>query len=184
MSANALVSINKIAEALLSFYGDLEDKQRLLDQSESISDFLEKEAEIKDFLIEFGFHKEYKKEVIDIMCQKLACDELLVNTLHLLVDKNLIFYISIFLSTMRTTLNRFLNIQNIYVYSSFPIVGEQKKRLEDLWSKKVYRKCVFNYLIDKSLGLGLKIQVDTYIEEFSLSSQLAKLKHEIDLAFN
>lgn len=181
--ASALTAINKIAEALLSFYEDPKDQKRLLDQTEKLIEYLEKEPDVLDFFTEFGLVKENKKEALQILCEMLSIDELFSNTLNILIDKNLIFHLSLFLSTIKSTVNKQLNVQNVFVYSSFPIIKEQKARLEKLWAKKVYRKCLFHYLIDESLGLGLKVQMDTYIEEFSLSSNMARLKLELDAVF-
>ncbi|OAL09865.1 hypothetical protein A6V39_04785 [Candidatus Mycoplasma haematobovis] len=181
--ASALVAINKISEALLSFYSENQEKQSLLDQTEKLIEFLEKEEDILAFFAEYGLDRDHKKEALKVMCEKFSIDELFSNTLNILIDKNLIFHLSLFLSTIKSTINKVLNVQNVFVYSSFPIIQEQKDRLEKLWSKKVYRKCLFHYLIDESLGLGLKVQMDTYIEEFSLSSNMARLKLQLDSVF-
>lgn len=172
--------ISKVADALISLFDSSTDKEKLLEDVDSLSEYLEKESEIADFLKSRLAEREVKCEVLDLLT-KNGVHSYLTNVLSMLVDKNLIFYLDLFLSTLRTKLQKSLKIKNIYVYSAFSIIEEQKKRIESLWKVRLNDcKCKFFYATDKSLKLGIKVQVDSYVEEFSLSSNLLNVKLKLE----
>ncbi|GCE63829.1 F0F1 ATP synthase subunit delta [Candidatus Mycoplasma haematohominis] len=171
--------VSRVADALVGLFS-INEQEKLLEEVDSLVEYFEKEREVADFLKNRLSDRDTKKEIVDLL-SKSGLHVYLVNVFYMLIDKNLISHLDLFLSTIRTKLQKNLQVRNIYVYSAFPVIADQKVRIEKLWKmRKQSSKCNFFYAIDKSLKLGIKIQEDTYVEEFSLSSNLLNVKLKLD----
>lgn len=178
-----LRSVVKISDALIDLYETKEGRERALGAVEQLQDYFEREEEVFRFLTNHFAPRETKLEVINEM-RKSGLDEYLSNALCFMVDSNLIFHLRLFCSTLRTQLQKSLNIRVIFVYSSFEISIEQKRKIEELWRKRLSKSiCEFVYVMDESLKLGIKVQVGNYVEEFTVRSNLSLIELKLDSLF-
>lgn len=180
VSAIRLAHVSKVADATFSLFEGEDEKNKLLKNVEQLQDYFENDPEVFEFLTSGMIDSNAKRDVIEIL-RNSGTEQYLVNSLLFLLDTHLSFYFGVFLSTLKTKLNEFFKFKNVYVYSCFDIVPEQKKRIEELWSKRLSSyKCTFIYLIDKSLKLGVKVQVGNYIEEFTVGANLLNIKLKLE----
>lgn len=179
-----LNSVVKISDALIEIYSEnAGQKEKAMSEVEKFRDYLEREREVFFFLTDHFVARESKIEVIEEM-RKSGMNEYLANALCFMVDNNLIFHLRLFCSTLRTRLQKSLNIKVIFVYSSFEISQDQKNRIEELWRKRLSRcTCEFVYAIDKTLKLGIKVQVGNYVEEFTVRSNLSMIELKLESLF-
>lgn len=178
-----LRSVVRISDALIDLYETKDRREKAIGEVEKLQDYLEKEGDVFAFLTDHFVPRATKLEVLKEM-RKSGLDEYLFNALCFMVDSNLIFHLRLFCSTLRTRLQRSLNIRVVFVYSSFEISKEQKKKIEELWSKRLSKSvCEFVYAIDKSLKLGVKVQVGNYVEEFTVRSNLSLIELKLDSLF-
>lgn len=176
--------LSKFIKAVLSFFGEDKSKKDLLDDVNAVCDYFENDPDIANFFISYGIRRDQKKEVLNMILKHVNTNEILNNSLNIMIDRGMSSSIRVFLNTLRSCLLDQLNIKNIFVYSSFPIIDSQKKRIEELWREKLKNKvCKFHYLLDSSLRLGIKIQAGMYIEEYSLNSNFNNLKIKLDSIF-
>lgn len=173
-------SISRYSEAFVSCYSSDKEWSNILEIVDDMDEFLQKNEDVSEVLLDRFVAKELKHSVIDEM-MKAYNEILLSNFLHILVDKGLIYHLHLFFKTIRGRLQEKLFIKNVYVFSSFDISADRRVKMEKLWKERVPAKHHnFFYSLDKSLKLGVKVQVDSLVDEFSIASNLLMMKLKFD----
>lgn len=139
---------------------------------------LKTSADLQNFLINPIISAGDKKEIAAKIFDG-NIDNLVLNFIKILIDKNRFSQFETIVGVYDTILDKIHNISRVKVISAVTLNEDAKKRLKDKLENKLSKKVTFDWEIDPEIIAGLVIQVGDNIIDTSLKYKLEDLSKNI-----
>ncbi len=165
---------NRYAEALFSLAKEqnkVEDWQKEVSQ---IKEIFQQNPALTEVFTYVKITSDEKHELVTKAFSSF--DHEIVNFLHLLVDKGRINYLSEIADVFNKQCNDFRGIDQGIVYSPYPLEPGQLTTLEETIGKKLNKKVELKYRLDKTLILGIRVEIGGRVIDGSAKNEIRRLK--------
>jgi F-type H+-transporting ATPase subunit delta len=167
----------RYSQALFELCREAKDVQNLLTEMECFNEILDEEA--LEFFSSLAVDHNQKIEVIDYIGEKAQFSEHFLNFLKTLISYNRFSIVLEIFQEFSNKSNRILNILNVDVISSQPLVESETKELSDTLEDVLHKKIILNSSIDESLLAGYVLKFENKTIDASLKQRLEFLKQEL-----
>ncbi len=165
--SRALFEVAKESNELQKIEKGLKDFQFLLNNSSEIQNF------IKDPTLNINF----QKNVINLITDKLNFSKNLKNFLFLLIEKRRIFFVNKISETFLKICSQERGEVKASLISSKELSTSELEKISKDLSNSMGAEIKFDYIIDKELIGGLKLQLGSFMIDTSIKSKLKKYEH-------
>ena len=165
---------NRYAEALFSLAKDQNKVEEWQQEVSQIKEIFKQNPALTEV---FAYVKITASEKNELITKAFSSfDRQIVNFLHLLVDKGRINYLTEIADVFNKQCNDFRGIDQGIVYSPYPLEPEQLKILEESIGKKLKKKVELKYRLDKTLILGIRVDIGGRVIDGSAKNEIKRLK--------
>lgn len=172
------VVAKRYAEALYELATERKIEEKLISELDTVKEVFDGNKELLDFLNHPRIEFEKKKQLIDEAFQSF--DQLILNTLKLLVERHRINQIAAVADHYQTLYNDANGIVHATVYSVRALTDEEKTSLEEAFKKRLNKQSItFSNEVDTSLIGGVKVRIGNTIYDGSISGKLNRLKNRL-----
>jgi len=162
--SRALFEVAKESNELQKIEKGFKDFQFLLNNSLEIQNF------IKDPTLNINF----QKNVINLITDKLNFSKNLKNFLFLLIEKRRIFFVNKISETFLKICSQERGEVKASLISSKELSTSELEKISNDLSNSMGAEIKFDYIIDKELIGGLKLQLGSFMIDTSIKSKLKK----------
>lgn len=148
-------------------------------KNQLLLDLFNQYPQLNDFFADLTLTRETKLEALEKLLVTMDLDVNYKNGLALFIDHNHGAYLSGLLSEIKSLTLQLLNQKMVVVSTPSPLSDSQKAKLETLLKKKNHAELIFDYKIDPTIVLGIKVKIDDELKDFTLNTQLKTLKSKI-----
>lgn len=143
-----------------------------------VSETLHQSKDLEEFLTNPVASREDKKEIIQRVFSE-DVDNLIVNFLKVLVDKDRFSAWNEILNEYKKSLDDINNISRINVTSAVEMTDEAKAKLKDKLESKLRKNVVLDLDVNSNIIAGLVIKIGDNIIDMSLKHKLEDLSKKI-----
>ncbi len=173
----------RYAQALYDLTKTNGSTDRVFSQLRVLSEVYNKDAEVRDFLLNPIVGPEAKTKVLHAALNGKVTEELL-NVLLLMADKvRLEFFPQVVLAFEEIN-DAAHGVTRGVVKSAAPVTPDERKRIEETVNKVTGKKVILTFQEDPSLLGGLVAQVGGWTFDDSLKSHLNKISEELNRRAN
>ena len=166
----------KYARAFLNiFKSDINSE--FIEKTFNLYKFLREHKESEVYLRLSAITNQKKKQVLVKLLESFELENSsLVKLIDTLIAKNRVYIISDILKYIVKIANQQNNIVKADFRFSHQLPDATKQSIERFFEKKLKKKIIYNYILDKSLIAGVRLNTDNYLWQYSIRQQLDKLK--------
>jgi F-type H+-transporting ATPase subunit delta len=119
-----------------------------------------------------------KKELLADLFK--GANQLVLNTLYVLLDGKRINEVIHFVDEFNTFANDAVGVAEATVYSTLPLSNEQSQSISNAFAQKVGKQSLrIDNIIDPALIGGIRLQIGNQIYDSSVSAKLERLKRDL-----
>ena len=164
--ARALFEVSKEGGELEKIEADIKNFQFLHDSS----------LELKSFIENPTYTIEVQNKILNLLSEKLSFSKNLKNFFFLLIKKRRIFFVKkIIISFLKLCSKKRGEIKASLV-SSKRLSKEELNEISSQFSQSMGSKIKFDYSVDETLIVGVKIQLGSLMVDTSIKNKLKKYK--------
>lgn len=173
--------ISNIAKRYARAFFELAEEEKKLEQYYSelslFSSIIEKNKDLKGFLVNPIFDQEDKKRVLEQVINKLSLSPMTINFLKLLIDKRRIDVLADIESCYRQQMDEVLKKLRATVKTAFPLSEEMLAYVISGLEKMTGKQVEVTVETDESLLGGIMIGVGDTLYDGSIKSQLNNMRN-------
>ncbi len=160
-----------------ALYEVAEESNELEKVEKDIKNFLlifNNSPEVKNFIKDPTLNINLQKNVIKLITDKLSFSKNLKNFLFLLIEKRRIFFVNKISETFLKICSQERGEVKASLISSKELSTTEREKIGKDLSDSMGKKLKFEYVIDKELIGGLKLQVGSFMIDTSIKNMLKK----------
>src|SRR5690625_2516713 len=175
------VVAKRYAEALFQLATEKNIAEQLISELGTVKKVFAQDKQLLEFLNHPRIRLEKKKALIDDAFT--SCNNVILNTLKLLVERHRLTHIVAIIDQFVHFYNEANGIATATVYSVRPLTDEEKTSLENSFKKKLNKDSItFINKTDDSLIGGIRIRIGNTIYDGSISGKLNRMKQRLTSA--
>lgn len=172
------VVAKRYAEALFQHAQEANKAEQLISELNVVKEVFSNDEQVVKFLNHPRVAFSEKKALIDKAFASF--DQIIVNTIKLLVERHRIKQISAIIDEFIHFYNEANGIAQATVYSVRELTDSEKAELEETFKKKLNKQQVeIDNIVDPSIIGGVKIRIGNTIYDGSLSGKLYRIKQNL-----
>jgi len=178
MPVRVSVLANKYAIAFLNlFFPKISDE--FIDKLVSLESFFKKNRLFYVYLRIPSLSYLVKKKALDLLCSEFELDNSVIRLMYLLLDQGRIEIIDKVLGKIVTFYRCRKNIELFNVTSSHALSDSEKEKVTKFIKHVAEKKVLADFIVDRNLIAGLRIQSSSFLWERSIAKQLRDVKRSI-----
>ncbi len=171
--------INSYAKAWLDASFSLKKEEKVLKEIKLLSNSLEKDSLLWQKIISSNNKLDEQLDVINELSKKLKLSEITTNCLKLVTENKRLKSLASILDEWESLYYKNKSIVEVNVETVIPLSPSQDKKLKSVLEKKLNKEIKINYIINKTILGGLKINFDTFLIDDSLETKLKNIEYLI-----
>jgi len=165
--AQAFFEIAEEEKKLEEYYGELS----------ALCELIEENGELKEFLANPIVEKRDKKNIIEVILEKVKPSPITANFVRLLTDKGRIVIFKEIVDAYREKMDEALGIVRVQVRTAFPLSPELEGKLKEFLMKNTGKRVMMEVSEDKSLLGGLVVKIGDLVYDNSIKTQLNNIRN-------
>ena len=170
---------NRYSKALFDVALEEKKLEKIVNDIGAFTELFTTTKEFKIVMETSAVSRDEKKEIVEDIAKKLNFDNITINFLKLLIDKNKIKFISTINEVLLKRYRDYIGLADYEVISAVEldasIINEIKEKLE----KKTGKKIELSTKVEPEILGGLIVKTEGLIYDGSLKSHLLKIKEKI-----
>lgn len=155
------------------------DKLKLLENEvEILTNFLQDNKQIEEFLISPVAENRFKKEVLEKLAEGLKISDRFNDFLKVLVDADRIFFLKDICCQIISQIHQRLNIYDFQLLTAYPIDSETLKKIKEFVKIYVSGEVHLKHNIDKRIKGGFLVYNENLAINASIANSLLNFKKE------
>ena len=167
----------RYARAFFEIAGEENKLEQYYEELAAFSSIIEKNKDLKGFLVNPIFEQEDKKKVLGQVISRLSLSPMTVNFLKLLIDKKRIDVLPDIESCYRQQMDEVLKKLRATVKTAFPLSAEMLKHVTSGLEKMTGKQVEVTVETDENLLGGIMIGVGDTLYDGSIRSQLNNMRN-------
>lgn len=169
----------RYARALLVIAQSQNQAKQLKEQLSQVAEFFEKEPELLAQILSPALSASEREKILKALAQGLGLDEVLANFLYLLNQKRRLDHLAKIQQAYLKLMDDASGIARAKVMSAWPLSSELQEKLVKSLEKKIKKKVVAEFELDRELIGGLRVQVGSLLLDGSVLAQLKGLEEKL-----
>jgi len=169
----------RYARALLMIAQSQNQAQTLKEQLNQLGEFFGKEPELLVQILSPALSNSEREKILKQLAQGLGLNEILVNFLYLLNQKRRLDHLSKIQEAYLKLMDEEAGIARARVMSAWPLSSQLQEQLVKSLEKKIGKKVIAEFELDRELIGGLKVQVGSLLLDGSVLAQLKSLEGKL-----
>jgi F-type H+-transporting ATPase subunit delta len=163
-----------------AFFEIAEEEKKLEEyyrELNAINEIIEGNDELQAFLSNPIVEQKDKKNVIEIILEKVKPSSITANFIRLLTDKQRITLFKEILEAYREKMDEALNILRVQVKTAFPLSPELEEKLREFLVRSTGKRVEMELVEDRTLLGGLVVKIGDLVYDNSIKTQLNKIRN-------
>ncbi len=169
----------RYAKALLDLAGEQNKVDDFLSQLLAVQSLLNSSQDIDFLLTDPAFEAKDRKEVFQLLGQKLSLSPSLQNFIKLLIDRERISFFDDIVSSYREQADDIMKRVRVQIKSANTLNAEEESRLKKIVEKITGKEAILEINTDSQLLGGVVIKVRDMVFDGSLKNALHQLKENM-----
>lgn len=171
----------RYAQALLEFAGEGYTKEQILADISDISESYLQSEDLQKVMTSPVISQEDKKTLLIKIFKEVGVNEIILNFLKLLVDKNRFNIFSAIVKEYKNEINRMNNLLGIRVVSAIDLTDSEKAMIKVKLEKNLGKEIELDWAVDNDIIGGLLFESGDNIVDCSLRKKLQDINKEITI---
>ena len=169
----------RYSRALFEVVKEANELEKTENDVKNFESLLIKSLEIKNFIHNPTQSKENQNSVLNLLAEKLNFSKNLKNFMFLLIEKRRIFFVEKIIDSFLRLCSQKRGEVKASLISSKELSEAELDSISKELSSSTSSTIKFNYMVDKELIGGLKLQLGSFMIDTSIKNKLNKYKQEL-----
>jgi len=175
---------DEYASALFDVLESKQEKTEALSFLSAIAKTLNENKEFDEGLRSKTFPVDNIKSIFNTFADETACSAKLKNFLNVLIDNQRMSFVSDIHVSLQKAMDSENGVVRGVVKSSHPVSSTKREELENRLSSNIGQKVILNYIEDKSVVAGLKVELESHTLDDTVETHLKKIKENVNRSTN
>jgi len=169
----------RYAKALISSIGERDGYEGVGRELKEVSETIDRERRLKEILNHPGISIQFKRQILDLLLQRLSISKITANFLRLLLEKHRLNKLPVIIEIFEQMAMEALGKAKALVKTPFPLKEEEEEYLRLKLEEHTGKKIILESEIDPDLIGGIYIRIGSTIYDGTIKSQLTTLKERL-----